>query len=62
MDTEAERKAWMEAIQSVANRILQQEYKGPSELSAGASGDTTMNGSQDLKSTKVCVCYSLYKC
>ena len=41
----------MEAIQSVADKILQQEYKGTSELST-AGGDTAVNGGQD-KPTKV---------
>ena len=55
MDTESERKEWMEAIQLVANKIIQQEYKGSSELSPSATGDSTLNGGQDPKSTKVCV-------
>ena len=53
VDSESERKEWMEAIQLVADRILQQEYKGTSELSA-TGGDAAVNGSQDLKPTKVC--------
>ena len=56
MDTENERKEWMEAIQSVANKIIQQEYKGSSELSPSATGDnSTINGNQDPKTNKVCV-------
>ena len=55
MDTEAERKEWMEAIQQVADKILQQEYKGSSELSPSATGgNSTVNGGQDPKSNKVC--------
>ena len=56
MDTENERKEWMEAIQSVADKILQQEYKGSSDvLSPSATGDdATINGSQDPKTVKVC--------
>lgn len=53
VDTEAERKEWMEAIQQVADKILQQEYKGSSELSPSATGgNSTVNGGQDPKSNK----------
>ena len=56
VDTEGERKEWMEAIQLVANKIIQQEYKGSSELSPSATGgNTDVNGSQDPKAIKVCI-------
>jgi len=45
VDTENERKEWMEAIQSVADKILQQEYKSPSDPSPSATD--TVNGSQE---------------
>ena len=56
VDTDSERKEWMEAIQSVADKIIQQEYKGSSELSPSATGDNlSVNGSQEPKPIKVCV-------
>ena len=60
MDTENERKEWMEAIQSVADKIIQQEYKGSSELSPSATGDnSSVNGSQEPKAIKVCMLTSM---
>ena len=57
MDTEGERKEWMKTIQSVADKIIQQEYKGSSELSPSATGgNLTVNDSQEPKAIKVC-CY-----
>ena len=56
VDTDSERKEWMEAIQSVADKIIQQEYKGSSELSPSATGDNlSVNGNQEPKPIKVCV-------
>ena len=54
VDTGNEHKEWMEAIQSVADKILQQEYKGAPELSSATGGSSTVNGSQDPNTTKVC--------
>ena len=56
VDTEGERKDWMEAIQSVADKIIQQDYKASSEfLPLATSSNSTACINQDPKAIKVCV-------
>jgi len=51
VDTENGHKEWMEAIQSVADKILQEEYKSLSDPSLLATD--TVNGSQEKSTIKV---------
>ena len=46
MDTESECKEWMEAIQSVADKLIQQDYKA----------------SSDPNAIKVCVLSRIHNC
>ena len=59
MDTESERTEWMEAIQSVADKITQQDYKDSSEDSPLVTDvNSIVKSNQKSKTQKVCV--SLY--
>ena len=49
MDTESERKEWMEAIQSVAEKIIQQDYKDSTDV------NSIVKSKQKSKTKKVCV-------
>ena len=55
VDTDAERTEWMEAIQKVADNILQQDNQNAKSELAAAGGSGTLNGGQDPMSNKVCV-------
>jgi len=54
VDTETERKEWMEAIQSVADKILSQELKSDAKGDV-PGGTTAINGDQDATKQKVCM-------
>jgi len=56
VDTEAERAEWMDAIQKVSDNILQQDNQNAKSELAATGSTGTVNGAQDPKSNKVCLC------
>ena len=62
VDTEAERSEWMDAIQKVADKILQQDNQNAKSELADTGSTGTVNGAQDPKSNKVCLHVCLCVC